>query len=267
MEKGKLSAYVKHGNLLVKGWLFPGAIKAIIGFAEEQQKAGISGGVAEIGVHHGRLFILLYLLGTSSERAVAIDLFSQQELNIDHSGEGDLEIFKRNLQRHADAGRLVLYEGDSTKLEPQQLVEMGGGQLRLVSIDGGHTANITAHDLYVCEGALVQGGIIILDDCFNDTWPGVVEGVQTYFASPRSIVPFGIGANKTFFCHKPFAEKYAAILCALDPRALSRDFLGSPVVCFAYRRPGTLGEWVDKVDAFRIFRNAYHDAMSRRLAR
>jgi hypothetical protein len=263
MEKGKLGAYVKHGNHLVKGWVFPGAIQAVVGLSEEQRKASVSGGIAEIGVHHGRLFILLYLLGATGERAVAIDLFSQQDLNVDHSGEGDLERFKKNLKRHADTDRLVLYEGDSTKLEPQQLIEMGGGPLRLISVDGGHTAEITSHDLYVSEGALAQGGVIILDDCFNDTWPGVVEGVHQYFASPRSIVPFGIGANKTLFCHKPFAQKYAAVLRALDPRALSRDFLGSPVVCFAYRRPSTLGERVDKVDAFRIFRRAYHDAMSR----
>ncbi len=263
MKKGKLSAYVKHGNRLVKGWLFPGAIQAIVGFSEVQRTAGVSGGVAEIGVHHGRLFILLYLLSVTGEPAVAIDLFSQQELNIDHSGAGDLEQFKKNLKRHADTNRLVLYEGDSTELDPRQLVDLGGGQLRLVSIDGGHTAEITSHDLYVSEGALAQGGVIILDDCFNDTWPGVVEGVQQHFSSPRSIVPFGIGANKTFFCHRPFAEKYAAVLRAVDPRALSRDFMGSPVVCFAYRRPSTLGERVDKVDAFRIFRRAYHDAMSR----
>jgi hypothetical protein len=263
MEKGKLNAYIKHGNRLVKGWVFPGAIQAIVGLSEVQSEASVSGGIAEIGVHHGRLFILLYLLGSTGEPAVAIDLFSHQELNIDHSGLGDLEQFKKNLKRHADTDRLVLYEGDSTKLDPQQLIDLGGGKLRFISIDGGHTSEITSHDLYVSEGALANGGVIILDDCFNDTWPGVVEGVQQYFASPRSIVPFGIGANKTFFCHKPFAQRYAAVLGALDSRAVMRDFLGSPVVCFAFRQPSTLGEWVRRVDAFRLFRRVYHDAMSR----
>jgi hypothetical protein len=133
----------------------------------------------------------------------------------------------------------------------------------LISIDGGHNAEITSHDLNVSEGALANGGVIILDDCFNETWPGVVEGVHEYFASPRSIVPFGIGANKTFFCHEPFAHRYAAVLRAMDPASLMRDFLGSPVVCFAFRHPNTLGEWIRRVDAFRLFRRAYHDAMSR----
>lgn len=127
MELGKLNAYAKHGNRLVKGWVLPGAIQAIVGLAEEQRKTGISGGVAEIGVHHGRLFILLYLLGDMGERAVAVDLFTHQELNIDHSGAGDLASFKKNLKRHADTNRLVLYEGDSMKLDSQQLIDLGGG--------------------------------------------------------------------------------------------------------------------------------------------
>jgi hypothetical protein len=49
---------------------------------------GITGNVAEIGVHHGRLFILLYLLTSPDERALAVDLFSGQERNIGSSGHG-----------------------------------------------------------------------------------------------------------------------------------------------------------------------------------
>jgi hypothetical protein len=262
METGKLSAYVKHGNHLVKGWLMPGAIQAIVSLSAQQRRASVSGGVAEIGVHHGRLFILLYLLGNVGEAAVAIDLFSHQNLNNDRSGAGDLERFKKNLRRHAHIDRLVLYEGDSMKLDNHRLIELGGGPLRMISIDGGHTPEVTAHDLEVSEDALAKGGVIILDDCFNEAWPGVVDGVQQYFSSPRLIVPFGVGANKTFFCHKEFVEGYAAVLNAMDPRAITRDFLGSRVVCFTFRSM-TPGAWIRRVDAFRLFRRTYHDAMSR----
>jgi Methyltransferase domain len=262
MEKGLLSAYVKHGNHLVKGWLTPGAIQAIVSLSIEQRKASVPGGVAEIGVHHGRLFILLYLLGAMGERAVAIDLFSHQHLNSDHSGEGDLERFKKNLRRHADTDRLVIYEGDSMKLDCEQLIDLGGGPLRMISVDGGHSPEVTAHNLYVSEGALANGGIIIVDDCFNEAWPGVVDGVKQLFCTPRSIVPFGVGANKTFFCHKVFAQRYAAVLRAMDPKAVTHEFLGVRVVCFTFR-PRTFNAWIRKVDAFRLFRRVYHDALSR----
>jgi hypothetical protein len=262
MEKGKLGAYVKHGNHLVKGWLTPGAIQAIVRLSREQRNAGVPGGVAEIGVHHGRLFILLYLLGAAGEPVVAVDLFSRQDLNSDHSGAGDLDQFKKNLRRHADTDRLVVYEGDSMKLDAQKLIDLGGGPLRMISIDGGHSPEVTAHDLHVSEGALANGGVIILDDCFNEAWPGVVDGVRQHFSSPRSIVPFAVGAGKTFFCHHTFAQKYAAVLEAMDPKAATHKFLGAPVVCFSFRSR-TLGAWIARVDAFRLFRRTYHDAMSR----
>jgi hypothetical protein len=262
VAKASLNAYLAHGHHLVKGWLFPGARQAIVLLSEEQRRANLSGAVAEIGVHHGKLFILLYLLCSENEPAIAIDLFSHQQLNADHSGAGDLERFKRNLRRHADTSRLVLHEGDSTQLTAGHLLELGRGPFRLISIDGGHTAEITAHDLAISEGALAEGGIIILDDCFNEMWPGVTGGVHQYYSQPRSIVPFGIGANKTFFCHRVFAERYADVLRKMDGRTVEQDFLGCPVTCFNFN-PWTLAGWIRRIGADRMFRRAYHDLLSR----
>lgn len=262
MNKGRLNAYLKHGHQLVKGWLLPGAAQAILLLSREQLSVNVSGSVAEIGVHHGKLFVLLYLLGAENEAAVAIDLFSHQDLNVDRSGAGDLERFKCNLQRHADTSRLVIHEGDSTGLTASNLLELGRAPFRLFSIDGGHTAEITAHDLATAEGALAQGGIIILDDCFNEEWPGVSDGVQRYFTETRTIVPFGIGANKTFFCHPGFAARYAAVLWKLYRKAIEQQFLGHSVICFKFKQR-TVAEWWRKVDAARALRLAYHDVLSR----
>jgi hypothetical protein len=213
-------------------------------------------------VHHGKLFILLYLLGRENEPAVAIDLFSQQELNVDNSGAGDLERFKRNLGRHADTSRLLVHEGDSTQLASEDLLQLCRGPLRMISIDGGHTASITAHDLATSEGALMEGGIIILDDCFNEMWPGVVDGVHQYFFERRAIVPFGVGANKTFFCHRPFARQYGDVLRRLDRRSIEQEFLGEPVVYFNFAA-WTFSRWYRRVDAWRSVRRIYHEALSR----
>lgn len=262
MSKSRLTAYLKHGQHLVKGWLFPGAPEAIILLSNAQRSAGLRGGVAEIGVHHGKLFILLYLLAAEDEPAVAIDLFSQQDLNIDHSGAGDLERLKRNLRRHADTSRLIVHQGDSTKLTSEDLLQLGRGPLRLISIDGGHTAGITAHDLATSEGALMEGGMIVLDDCFKEMWPGVIDGVHKHFSQPRTIVPFGIGANKTFFCHPPFAQRYANVLRTLDRRAIEQEFLGQPIVYFDYA-PWSFSRWYRKVDAWRWVRRTWHDTFSR----
>ena len=256
------SHYLKHGQHTVKGWLVPGAAQAIVLLSSKQREQLCTGGIAEIGVHHGKLFILLYLLCSGNEAAVAVDLFSHQDLNIDGSGAGDLARFKQNLRRHADLSRLVVHEGDSTQLTSEQLMELGRGPLRLISLDGGHPAALTARDLAICEGALADGGIIVLDDCFNGAWPGVSDGVHQFFSAPRTIVPFALGANKTFFCRYPFVSRYADALKELDASAAEQEFLGHSVVCFAHR-PSTIAGWFGKVDAFRLFRRTYHYALSR----
>ncbi len=184
-------------------------------------------------------------------------------MNIDRSGAGNLERFKRNLLRHtSNASRLVIHEGDSTQLTAAHLLEFGRGPFRLISIDGGHTAEITAHDLATSEGALAEGGIIILDDCFNEEWPGVSDGVHSYFSQPSLIVPFAIGAGKTFFTQAAFAQQYTAVLKKMDAKAVEHEFLGCRVVCFKFK-PWTLAGWVRKVDAGRMIRGAYHDLLSR----
>jgi peptide chain release factor 2 len=54
---------------------------------------------AEIGVHHGRLFIPMALARRPGERALAIDVFEDQHLNVDHSGKGDRARFEENVAR------------------------------------------------------------------------------------------------------------------------------------------------------------------------
>ena len=49
--------YLWLGSRRVKGWLAPFSARFIAAVARAQIRNGINGAVAEIGVHHGRLFI------------------------------------------------------------------------------------------------------------------------------------------------------------------------------------------------------------------
>jgi len=233
----RATRYIHHGKFYVEGWLRTEAALAIAALSERQHALGVEGSTAEIGVHHGKLFILLYLLSRAPERAVAIDLFEDQHLNVDQSGNGELVTFRRNLERHADSARLVLHQGSSLDLAAADLMRLAGGRLRLISVDGGHTAETTAHDLAVADGSLAEGGIIVVDDVFNEQWPGVADGVHRHFSRRPSLVPFAIGANKTYFCRPSHRDVYRAAAAAAASSATMPEFLGEPVVVLHFARP------------------------------
>ena len=233
----RATRYIHHGKFYVEGWLRTEAALAIAALSERQHALGVEGSTAEIGVHHGKLFILLYLLSRAPERAVAIDLFEDQHLNVDQSGNGELVTFRRNLERHADSARLVLHQGSSLDLAASDLMRLAGGRLRLISVDGGHTAETTAHDLAVADGSLAEGGIIVVDDVFNEQWPGVADGVHRHFSRRPSLVPFAIGANKTYFCRPSHRDVYRAAAAAAASSATMPEFLGEPVVVLHFARP------------------------------
>ena len=234
----RAATYIHRGKFLVDGWLRTEAALTVANLVAEQRRLGVAGGTAEIGIHHGKLFILLYLLSRPPEKAVAIDLFEDQHLNVNSSGEGDLAQFRANLERHADSTRLVVHKGDSTQLTGDLLQRLADGPLRLISIDGGHTEEITASDLGVAEAALVEGGIVVVDDIFNEMWPGVADGVHRYFRDRPQLVPFAICANKTFFCRRSHADGYRAAAIAGAMGHVTPSFLGQPVAVLHYMRPG-----------------------------
>jgi SAM-dependent methyltransferase len=227
----RIDAYLRGGYKTVEGWLFPGAIALLSRVEAIQGELGLKGSVGEIGIHHGKLFILLYLFCRGGERAVAVDLFEQQEKNLDGSGLGDEERFRRNLAIHAgDEERLTLISGDSTELTPADLLA-AGGPFRLFSVDGGHTAQITESDLALVSRVLVPGGILVLDDYFNEEWPGVSEGTNRFFANRNAngspLIPFAIGGNKLLFTtDRAHADSYVEHLFGTGPSAALGSRLG-----------------------------------------
>lgn len=206
-----LKSYASRNYRKVNGWLSIDTISQIIQIDEIQRSLGISGHVGEIGVHHGKLFILLYLLAQHGEFALAIDIFEQQELNIDKSGEGNLKTFKNNLETFAGGiSKLRVINADSTTISAKQITAATGGCLRLLSIDGGHLSHIVRYDLNTASSAICEGGVIILDDYFNPEFPGVSEGVNQFFHSDntKGLVPFFVAMNKIYVTTKNYAEHY-----------------------------------------------------------
>lgn len=206
----ELAKYVKVGHYSVDGWLYEAAIGLLVRLSNLQGQMNIEGPVCEIGVHHGKSFILLHLLTRNNELSVAWDLFERQSENVDKSGCGDKDIFFQNLKNcNCDLKRIKVNSENSLNLTEDKIESDCGGKVRIFSIDGGHTSEITYNDLRLAAKTLRDGGIVILDDFFNEAWPGVAEGTCKYMLSGDSgLVPVAIGGNKLVLTNNPETAKF-----------------------------------------------------------
>jgi hypothetical protein len=172
-----------------------------------QRSHSVHGGVAEIGIHHGKFFLMLNAVCDADELSYAIDLFDQQELNIDFSGAGNRKIFEANLakfDRHGGRNvRIIAADSTTTKL-PAQIDH----EVRIFSVDGGHTVEHTLNDLAVASKAIADGGVVILDDILNAHWLGVIEGALRFLWRRPTLLPFAIGHNKLFLAQLSHRKRY-----------------------------------------------------------
>lgn len=207
------SAYLSRGK--VHGWLSRVAGDMLIALAPHLDLEGRP--VAEIGVHHGKFLILLALL--TRGRAVGFDLFERQEENVDGSGLGDRARFLENCRRYLGEGAPVeAVTANSLELDAAQVIGRCGAPPVIVSVDGGHTAELTANDLAIAAEAVAEDGVVVLDDTFNEMWPDVSVGLADFMrARPGVLVPFAIGGNKVLFARSPErARALRVVLARLD---------------------------------------------------
>jgi hypothetical protein len=212
-RREKLQRYLDRGLTAVQGWLDPHSARIIAMLGEYQTTERVSGAVGEIGVHHGKLFILLDLLKTNDEVSFAVDLFDEQELNVDQSGFGDLARLRANLEAHSDGmNRVAILKGDSTQLSADAILARCD-RARLFSVDGGHTAACTLNDIRLAEASTIDDAIVIVDDYFNPSWPDVSVGVAQYALQPASTLrPFAISPNKLYLARSHCHRHYRAAL-------------------------------------------------------
>lgn len=222
----------------IDGWNDQGVFTAIEIIHNLQREAGIVGNVGEIGVHEGQMFCALALLtNLESEGALAIDVFDDQERNIDDSG-GNIDDMFDTFRRHVDQvlgdrQRNFRYiEADSLTLQAESILcalttnnlkTMVGGILeyeppprvaqerfRLFSIDGGHTVVHVLNDLRLAERIMIPGGVVIVDDYMHPKWPGVTEGLHIYCANrASSLIPFAYGNRKMYLTTFDRAKLYS----------------------------------------------------------
>ncbi len=178
----------------MEGWLEDTAARATDHLLQAQTELGVRGNALEIGVHHGRYFIVLANGLAAGESAVAVDLFADQARNATQSGHGNWAMFVANIARFAPLARVEAIQADSAELG-DEFVEVRRG-VRFVSVDGGHDRATTCSDLWLAEKLAVSGAIVALDDIYRPDWSGVTAGLARYLDEGGSLRPFAFVPNK-----------------------------------------------------------------------
>jgi Methyltransferase domain len=208
----------------IEGWVGDRIFHIVDFIKLYHEQQNIHGDIAEIGVHHGKLFVILAAVARSDEMCIAVDLFENQRLNVDSSGNGSKNVFESHIRTHFPEllDRVRIVACDSMSITPStasaKLSERG---IRLFSIDGGHTIAHVVNDLSIAQEVLVSSGVVLLDDFLGPMWPSVSEGFFNYMSiANRRLAPILIFQNKLFLT--TFSEHDQAL------RAL-RDYLDRTV--------------------------------------
>ncbi len=188
-----------------------------------QTKQGINGNIGEIGVHHGRMALVIFQLLEEGEKGIAIDLFKNQEEN-QGSGSGNEEFFRyysKNILGEGWEKRVDVLCANSEALIPEDLVPRCEGRkyskFRIFSVDGGHSCKTTVNDLELTISNMSKDGVIILDDYHHFNLIGVLQGGKIFMRRHPDWVPFYCsplieGANKLMLCHQKRQKDYLKII-------------------------------------------------------
>jgi methyltransferase family protein len=205
--------YMEDGFDRIEGW--PGqkrSVEFLKNFREAFSSFGENGGACEIGLHHGKYLIALHNL-VAQNKSLGLDLFDDQDRNIDQSGRGIKDICKQNIDAFAKNPHLItLRQFDSMSIssrEKQKITEEFG-MFSIFSIDGGHTALHVSIDFMTACELTSDSGIIIVDDIFHPDWPGVTEGIYRALDSRLTpFVPFMLTRKKLFLCSVTLQRRFA----------------------------------------------------------
>ena len=199
INKNKVEKFFKDFYSL-QGWLSIFAAKTILWLDFIQKQEKIEGNLFEIGVYLGKSSILFGLfVDQEKERLGLCDHFKAGE----RRKIPQKEILYKNLNSYFDNLEFIdIYDKESIALTLDECKNS-----RMFHIDGGHTFVQLTNDLQLAETAIIDKGLIIIDDFFNPRCPEVTEGVYKYL-DKGTLTPIMVGFMKLVLCKKSMYKWY-----------------------------------------------------------
>ena len=206
-----MSGYLRRDFFQVDGYASYFDAQLFEFLLDVQSEAGIEGGMAEIGVHHGRSFFILAKARLAHEKALAIDIFEDDAIYRDPRGLGRGARFKQNCERlDVVLSPDEIFTGSSTDIGPAE-IRRRVGPVRFFSVDGGHRYDDVLHDLRLAADSLAPGGIVVADDFMNPQWPEVSLATVDWLKNRGdAMTPFLSTPAKLYICgrgHKSFYQE------------------------------------------------------------
>ncbi|MFB9947694.1 class I SAM-dependent methyltransferase [Rhizobium puerariae] len=228
-----LRKFIFHDLQMIEGYIDPPDSLVFLSLLQAQQRNGLEGGIAEIGVFYGRSYFLLRKISEgSSARVLGIDLF-----DIGRTTDGAAPQYNRFIDNGRRLGLAVeedlIITGDTARLKAEDIVGKVG-RTRFFSIDGGHMLHHVVTDAALATDTLADHGIIAFDDTFNPAWPEVTVGVSDFLRQKEgAFSAFCMTKYKTYVCRTGFHAFYEKVIAeAKDLLAFDHvktEFLGSNV--------------------------------------
>jgi hypothetical protein len=195
----------------LEGWFMLEAAELLNFLNDIQLKENITGDIFEIGAYKGKLTLLLAtFLRKDSELLFVNDIFDNQHLNISRSGiDANLNDFMKNIK--------LLFENPHflrllIKSSSELTIENTTNDIRMFSVDGGHSEQETYDDMMLASKAINDKGMIIVDDFYNSDWPEVRKGVEKYFSVYSDLAPLIYFFNKFIFIKESARQYYYEVL-------------------------------------------------------
>ncbi len=201
-ESGFLQRYFARWSL--PGWFEQDAALMFMAYNQLIADQGLTGNTLEIGVYHGKSAIAVASLRDESGTFTAIDLFDGLQSRDGSSSEVGMKgAFLSNM-----AASFPTLEWARIIAAPSATVSADAlGPHTFCHIDGLHTAEGTYADLCLCADVTVPGGLVAIDDYFNQQFPGVCEGALSFEQRhPGVLTPIAVGFNKVLFQRGPESD-------------------------------------------------------------
>ncbi|MGW4893539.1 class I SAM-dependent methyltransferase [Kitasatospora sp. NPDC004240] len=161
----------------IPGWFFRLDQEAFAHLLAGQSAAGTTGDLLELGSYLGRSAVLLGDHLRPGETLTVCDLFDSEAGDADNAAEMVMS-YRRTLTRAAFEANYLAFHPELPVIVqgPTSLLADGripAGSCRLVHVDASHLYEHVAGDIRVARAALVEDGLVVLDDYRSEHTPGV----------------------------------------------------------------------------------------------